>query len=66
MKKKLSILLIILIVTSFSQVAFCDSKNPSRKELERKIEKLYGFEVKNHTLKFCGICKKCLNKGELQ
>lgn len=34
-------------------------------ELERKIEKLYGFEVQNHTLKLCGICKKCLNKGDV-
>ncbi|MTI68267.1 MAG: hypothetical protein FH753_16930 [Firmicutes bacterium] len=39
MKKNIvTILLIILILTSFSQTALCDNKNPTRKELERRIE----------------------------
>ena len=28
-------------------------------DLEKKIYEDYGFIVKNHTLRFCGICKEC-------
>lgn len=31
-------------------------------ELEKKINDEYGFLIKNHTLKFCGLCKECQEK----
>jgi len=31
--------------------------------MEQKIEDEYNFKVKNHSLKFYGICKDCLKKS---
>jgi len=30
--------------------------------LEEIIEKQYNFEIKNHMVKFTGICSQCRNK----
>ncbi len=31
-------------------------------EIEKNLEKRYGFKVKNHVAKFYGTCKECYNK----
>ena len=38
-------------------------KDDSLEELEREIEKIYGFQVENHKCKFTGICKECIQNS---
>lgn len=33
-------------------------------DFERKLEEEYDFEIKDHIIKFYGICKKCSEEGE--
>ncbi len=38
-------------------------KDDSLEDLEREIEKIYGFQVENHKCKFTGICKECIQNS---
>src|SRR6056297_1272537 len=33
-------------------------------DFEKKLEAEYGFQIKDHIIKFYGICKKCSEEGE--
>ena len=37
-----------------------DEETKLVKKLENSLTKKYGFEIRNHELKFYGYCKKCL------
>lgn len=49
-----------LICTNCGKIM--DVKEDLLEDIENKIEQSYDFKVKNHSLKFFGICEECKNK----
>jgi len=52
-----------LVCTSCGRVIdyndFAEEELELIKKTEKELEKKYGFEIKNHTIQFYGLCTKC-------